>query len=519
MSLKETIQHLLGTKALKPSDADSAKYHDNFVESGNEKAKYILDDINKRWKHTDLSRCAYFSIGGSTGAEITYIMKNSPIKYGMLLEYDSDATDIARKKQEELSASGKTLKIITGDATQQISRCKDILLRWRDENKITGLIASAQAVLHELPFRSPDFHLGYFIGEIAWDWDPFLFYSREPCAPSDWPDEVEISIPEVESNLLKELTEDIKAKLGMHGNVRTVGIMRVSMPAKLAVETLTKIFYLDSYPHEIEEQVTSTDPASLRTALEKQLGTNSTSLQRLSSDSFEKKYREFGITAENYDGKILPMPLAFAWIVGERRSPDAAGDQPQSKEMISSDDRTGIDDSATSQVNKPEDQKIDKEKTEPGEPATPWKSESIVSSDSPKNLGIKVFICCADEDDKVARRLYNDFKKLGLAPWLASIDIRLGQKPEQKFRSEMKESDYVVALLSKHSLSVRGFAQKQLKMALNILEEYPTNNIFLIPVQLDNTKPHDQELEDLKSTELYKSYEDGFKEIVRAITK
>ena len=135
---------------------------------------------------------------------------------------------------------------------------------------------------------------------------------------------------------------------------------------------------------------------------------------------------------------------------------------------------------------------------------------------SSSDTGKKIFIICAEEDDAVAQRLYNDLKQMGCRPWLESRDVKAGQYSDQMFRSVMEKSDYVLALLSKHSLK-RGMAQKQLKKALDIFEEFPAGDIFLIPLQLDDTEAQEEALRNLKKADFRSSYAQGFKQIVRAV--
>ncbi|MGE0085849.1 MAG: SAV_2336 N-terminal domain-related protein [Desulfococcaceae bacterium] len=136
---------------------------------------------------------------------------------------------------------------------------------------------------------------------------------------------------------------------------------------------------------------------------------------------------------------------------------------------------------------------------------------------SSSDTGKKIFIICAEEDNNTAKRIYNDLKLLGCNPWLAAIDVKAGQYSDQIFRSVMEKSDYVLALLSKHSLTQRGMALKQLKKALDIFEEFPSGDIFLIPLQLDETKPQEDALRNLKPADFRSSYEEGFNQILRAI--
>jgi len=165
---------------------------------------------------------------------------------------------------------------------------------------------------------------------------------------------------------------------------------------------------------------------------------------------------------------------------------------------------------------------ISDEKQEPagnaGETSDSMKTNNAnISPYSSSNTGKKIFIICAEEDNNTAKRIYNDLKLLGCNPWLAAIDVKAGQYSDQIFRSVMEESDYVLALLSKHSLTQRGMALKQLKKALDIFEEFPSGDIFLIPLQLDETKPQEEALRNLKPADFRSSYETGFKEIVRAV--
>lgn len=319
MNLETKVRKLLGAKVEAPRSTNFDRlYHEGFETSGMRKAVEVLGDLQKR-QNINLARCAYFSIGGSTGSEILHVLSNSPIQYGLLLEYNPVATEIAQEKRGRLRTLGKDLVIVTGDAMQQLKRCKDQFLDWQDSQRINGLIVSAQAVLHELPSRSPGFDLNHFIGEITWEWDPFLLYSREPCVPVDWPDRVEVHIPGLGSELLEAFAKDIQASLRIDGHVMRSGPHWVVMPVDLAIETLTKVFYLDDYSYEIEEKVTSINPDTLRAILENYLGENSTSLVRLTSESFKQKYREMGVLVRMPPrGERLYMPETFAWIIAER---------------------------------------------------------------------------------------------------------------------------------------------------------------------------------------------------------
>jgi len=126
----------------------------------------------------------------------------------------------------------------------------------------------------------------------------------------------------------------------------------------------------------------------------------------------------------------------------------------------------------------------------------------------------KVFISYAKEDYEVAKQLYEDLKRSGLTPWLDSEELLPGQRWKVVVNQAIKDSSYFLALLSSNSISKNGFVQKELKMALEILDEIPTNKIFIIPIRLDDCKPTDVKLQDLHWVDLFPSYKTGLEKIM-----
>ena len=156
----------------------AAACHEQFVNSGEEKANKIIEHLRANHPPLNLARCAYFSIGGSDGSEIETVMRKTEIGFGVLLEYESDLIPKISHRRAALADLGKTLKPEIGDAMQRIRRCRDQLLDWRKQEKIDGIICSMQAVLHELPYRSANFQIDAFFGDAFWDFKPCLLYMR-----------------------------------------------------------------------------------------------------------------------------------------------------------------------------------------------------------------------------------------------------------------------------------------------------------------------------------------------------
>jgi hypothetical protein len=328
--LQDAVNKLFGDRIISKDLTDA--YFNDFIKSGRNKALDNLE-IMKKKPYIDCSTCAYFSLGGGDGAEIIEILKKSNISYGILLDIDSKATDRAREDWKKLNLPGKDLLIITGDATQQIRKCRNVLDKYRKDKKIVGVITSLQAVLHELPSRSPQFFLHSFLSDIVYDWDPFLLIIREPCPPDGWSEVVQIKIPSLPAEELKFVAEDVKRHMNnfydlsnktigisdkIEGTVHVVGDF-VSMSSILAIETLFKIFYLHDYNYEIEERLTALNPIGLIQVLE-QFNGITCDRESFCTESFGRIYRKLKIEARNSDNPIgrLPMPNPFVRIVAER---------------------------------------------------------------------------------------------------------------------------------------------------------------------------------------------------------
>jgi hypothetical protein len=128
-----------------------------------------------------------------------------------------------------------------------------------------------------------------------------------------------------------------------------------------------------------------------------------------------------------------------------------------------------------------------------------------------------IFISYAREDREYAERLYMDLRKEELNAWIDTRCLPAGSNWKIEIPKKIKECKYFILLISKHSINKRGYVQKEIKEGLATLELIPRNQIFIIPVRLDNTDPIDVELSDLNWVNLLPDYYDGFARILSAI--
>lgn len=129
----------------------------------------------------------------------------------------------------------------------------------------------------------------------------------------------------------------------------------------------------------------------------------------------------------------------------------------------------------------------------------------------------KVFISYAREDEEQARRLFDDLRTAGISPWFDKDSLLPGQRWKTAIEAAIRDCRFFIAVLSSNSINKRGYVQKELKDALEVLDEYPTSAIFIIPARLDNCAPSDDRLGDLHWVDMFPNWSDGLARIIKTI--
>lgn len=132
-----------------------------------------------------------------------------------------------------------------------------------------------------------------------------------------------------------------------------------------------------------------------------------------------------------------------------------------------------------------------------------------------------VFLSYAREDQRDAKKIFNYLEKNGVKTWADFDNASLppGSKWEPVIKKAIKESRYFLAILSSNSVTKKGYAQKELVIALNILDEFPEQDIFIIPVRLNECYPSHEQLKELRWVDMFPSWEDGINEIFSEIKR
>ncbi len=105
---------------------------------------------------------------------------------------------------------------------------------------------------------------------------------------------------------------------------------------------------------------------------------------------------------------------------------------------------------------------------------------------------LSVFLCHPSGDKGRVRDLYRRLRADGFAPWLDEEDLLPGQDWEREIRRAVRAADVVLVCLSAHSVTKRGFVQKEIRLALDVADEQPEGTIYIIPARLEECEVPDR---------------------------
>jgi hypothetical protein len=96
-----------------------------------------------------------------------------------------------------------------------------------------------------------------------------------------------------------------------------------------------------------------------------------------------------------------------------------------------------------------------------------------------------VFLCHAKEDHQTVQEIYDLLRFQKYRPWLDSTDLLAGQAWELEIESALRRCDAVVVCLSSRAVSKRGYVQREIRFALQLLAQQPEGAIFVVPIRLE----------------------------------
>jgi hypothetical protein len=128
-----------------------------------------------------------------------------------------------------------------------------------------------------------------------------------------------------------------------------------------------------------------------------------------------------------------------------------------------------------------------------------------------------VFIAYVQEDLDLARRLYADLSAAGMCPWLDKNKLMPGQNWPRAIETAIDTSDFFVPCFSRNAVSKRGAFHSELRYALECANRIPLDEIFLVPIRMDECTVPDQIAHRIQCVDLFPDWDLGLATVVRTI--
>lgn len=131
----------------------------------------------------------------------------------------------------------------------------------------------------------------------------------------------------------------------------------------------------------------------------------------------------------------------------------------------------------------------------------------------------RVFIAYVEEDLATAKKLYTAFELNGFLPWLDRKKLLPGQNWPRAIETAIQASNFFVACFSQRSTCKRGSFHSELRFALNCAAQVPLDEIFFIPVRLDQCVVPRNISRKIQYVDLFPDWDDGVGTVVAVMKK
>lgn len=131
----------------------------------------------------------------------------------------------------------------------------------------------------------------------------------------------------------------------------------------------------------------------------------------------------------------------------------------------------------------------------------------------------RIFIAYASEDLEAVKKIYAGLKAHGFCPWLDRKKLLPGQNWPRAIEAAIESSDYFVACFSRRSVMKHGTFQTELRFAIDCASRVPADDIFLIPVRLDDCELPRWMARRLQYLNMFPDWKAGLQRLVKALSK
>jgi hypothetical protein len=129
----------------------------------------------------------------------------------------------------------------------------------------------------------------------------------------------------------------------------------------------------------------------------------------------------------------------------------------------------------------------------------------------------RIFVAYALEDLEIAEKLFRSFEAADYAPWLDRQKLLPGQNWPQGIQEAIENSDFFVPCFSRNSVRKRGGFQAEIRHALECGSRMPLDDVFMIPVRLDDCRVPARIQRETQYVDLFPDWDAGLERIIEII--
>ncbi len=98
---------------------------------------------------------------------------------------------------------------------------------------------------------------------------------------------------------------------------------------------------------------------------------------------------------------------------------------------------------------------------------------------------LKVFLCHAKEDVDVVRRIQTMLEADFVHTWMDETDLLPGHEWRLEIEKALDSADLVIICLSNAAVDKTGYVQKEIALAMDLVQMQPEGRLFVIPLRLE----------------------------------
>jgi hypothetical protein len=126
---------------------------------------------------------------------------------------------------------------------------------------------------------------------------------------------------------------------------------------------------------------------------------------------------------------------------------------------------------------------------------------------------VQVFVAYVREDCEQAERLYDALYDAGFNPWMDVRNLVPGQNWPRAIENAIEAADFFVACFSKFSVTKKGGFQAEIRYALDCARQLPLDQIFVVPVRLNDCHVPRSIQKDIQYVDLFPDWDEGVRRV------